>query len=109
MEVTLNNAAYMHIYVELNNWKSKYKTAGKVKWAKLVYIENRDGQRKLVEALKRLTFKEEKSMCLNSRHEFFKSQNQILKKDQQELEVQPSTKYHESTELRDVKTVIHCK
>lgn len=36
-------------------------------------------------------------MFLNSRHELFKNQNQIGK-DQQDLEVQPSTKYHESTE-----------
>lgn len=47
-------------------------------------------------------------MCLNSRHEFLNKQNQIGK-DQQVLEVQPSTKYHASTELRAVGIVIHSK
>lgn len=47
-------------------------------------------------------------MCLNSRHEFLKNQNPIGKY-QQDLEVQPLTKYRESTELRDVKIPIYSK
>lgn len=87
----------MHMYVQLNNWKSKYKAAGKARWANSFIIKDRSGQRKLDKALKRVMFKicaelnqnkyfmprcskqmnkqtrkkKEKSMCLNSRHKFF--------------------------------------
>lgn len=33
------HAAYMIIYVQLDYWISKYKAAGKAKWAKFIYTK----------------------------------------------------------------------
>lgn len=47
------HAAYMHICVQLNYWKSKYKAAGKAKWAKFIYINRYRWTKEIGQSLKK--------------------------------------------------------